>query len=105
MFNDAKRILRKYKLVLPLISNQKYNVYLKEIVKIISIDKDLTTHTARKTFAMVKLNDGFSIESVARMLGHNSIKVTQSTYAQVGVERIWNEYNKIEIEQQKTPLV
>ena len=105
MFNDAKRILRKYKLKLPVISNQKYNEYLKEIVKILSIDKDLTTHTARKTFAMVKLNDGFSIESVARMLGHNSIKVTQSTYAQVGVERIWNEYNKIEIEQQKTPLV
>ena len=88
LFNDAKRILKKYRLKLPVLTNQKYNEYLKEIVKILGINKELTTHTARKTFAMVKLNDGFSIESVAKMLGHNSIKITQSTYAQVGKERI-----------------
>jgi integrase/recombinase XerD len=104
MFNDAKRILRKYRLKLPVISNQKYNEYLKEIFKILSIDKDLTTHTARKTFAMIRINDGFSIESVARMMGHNSIKITQSTYAQVGIERISNEYSKIGFEYKKPPV-
>jgi integrase/recombinase XerD len=88
LFNDAKRILTKYNYKLPVISNQKYNDYLKEITKALKISKELTTHTARKTFAMVKLNDGFSIESVAKMMGHNSIKVTQSTYAQVNTGRI-----------------
>lgn len=105
MFDDAKRILKKYKFELPIISNQKYNEYLKEIVKILAIPKPLTTHTARKTFAMIRLNDGFSIESVARMMGHNSIKITQSTYAQVGIERINNEFEKIGFEYKKTPLI
>jgi site-specific recombinase XerD len=95
MFSDAKRILKKYKFKLPIVSNQKYNEYLKEITSILKIPKALTTHTARKTFAMIRLNDGFSIESVARMMGHNSIKITQSTYAQVGIERINNEFIKI----------
>lgn len=97
MFNDTRRILKKYNYKLPVISNQKYNDYLKEIFKIINIDKRLTTHTARKTFAMIKLNDGFSIESVAKMLGHNSIKITQSTYAQVGLGRIEAEQKRLGI--------
>lgn len=97
MFPDAKRILKKYKFKLPVISNQKYNQYLKEteIKQQLSSIKPLTTQTARKTFAMIRLNDGFSIESVARMLGHDSIKVTQKNYAQVGLDRINNEFEKI----------
>lgn len=101
MFADAKRILKKYKYKLPVISNQKYNEYLKEIIQTLSIPKPLTTHTARKTFAMIRLNDGFSIESVARMLGHNSIKITQKNYTQVGLERISNEFEKIGFQYKK----
>ena len=91
LFDEAVAILDKYAFSLPVITNQKYNAYMKEISEILGIEKKLTTHTARKTFATLKLNDGFSIESVAKMLGHNSIKITQSTYAQVGVLRIEND--------------
>ncbi len=95
VFPDAKRILLKYNFKLPVISLQKYNSYLTEIVDIVGIQKKLTTHTARKTFAMIRLNDGFSIESVAKMLGHNGIGVTQSTYATIGVNRIENELDNM----------
>lgn len=95
LFPDALRILKKYNYKLPIISLQKYNSYLTEIVDIVGIDKKLTTHTARKTFAMVKLNEGFSIESVAKMLGHSGITITQSTYATVSHERIKTELQNL----------
>ncbi len=97
LFNDPKRILRRYKNSLPIISLQKYNAYLKEITGVLGVKKELTTHTARKTFAMIQLNDGFSIESVAKMLGHNSIKITQSTYTFVSTNRIEAEQVKLGI--------
>lgn len=97
LFVEAKKILEKYNYELPEITNQRYNAYLKEVGEIIGINKILTTHTARKTFAMIKLNEGFSIEAVAKMLGHSTTKVTQSTYAAVGELRIRNEMHKLKI--------
>lgn len=68
---------------LPVLSNQKYNGYLKEIADICGIDKKLTTHTARHTFATtVTLENGVPIESVSKMLGHKNLKTTQH-YAKV----------------------
>ena len=59
-------------------SNQKMNAYLKEIVDLCKIKKPLTIHIARHTFATtVTLNNGVPIESVAKMMGHTSIKTTQ----------------------------
>lgn len=96
LFNKAREILDKYNNKLPIITNQKYNAYLKEINDILGFDKYLTTHTARKTFAMIKLNEeGMSIESVARMLGHNSTRTTQKTYSRVTHVRINNEVNQL----------
>ncbi len=91
LFAEARRLLKKYRDGPPVISNQKYNAYLKEIADILGIEKKLTTHTARKTFGSLILNKGWSIESVARMLGHANTSVTQSTYAQIGLSGVYNE--------------
>jgi integrase len=69
--------------LLPVMSNQKLNAYLKEIAVLCKITKLLTFHIARHTFATtVTLNNGVPIESVAKMMGHTSIKTTQ-IYAKV----------------------
>ncbi len=69
--------------LLPVPSNAKLNAYLKEVADICGINKHLTFHIARHTFATtVTLNNGVPIESVSKMLGHKSIKITQ-IYAKI----------------------
>ncbi len=69
--------------VLPVLTNQKMNAYLKEIADLCCIKKNLTTHLARHTFATtVTLSNGVSIESVSKMLGHKSLRTTQH-YAKI----------------------
>jgi integrase len=69
--------------LLPIPSNAKLNAYLKEVADICGINKHLTFHIARHTFATtVTLNNGVPIESVSKMLGHKSIKITQ-IYAKI----------------------
>ena len=69
--------------LLPILTNQRMNSYLKEIAAVCGIDKELTFHIARHTFATtVTLANGVPIESVSKMLGHKSIKTTQH-YAKV----------------------
>ena len=66
-----------------LLSNQRTNSYLKEIAMLCRIDKNLSFHVARHTFATtVTLQNGVPIESVSKMLGHTNIKTTQH-YAKV----------------------
>ena len=96
----AEKILRKYedhsqKLItaalLPVISNQKTNAYLKEIASACEIKKKLTFHLARHTFATtVTLANGISIESVSKMLGHQSLKTTQ-IYAKVIDKKLYDD--------------
>jgi len=88
----AKEILDRYSnnpecinenRVLPILSNQKMNSYLKEIADVCGINKNLTFHAARHTFATtVTLSNGVPIESVSKMLGHKNLKSTQ-IYARV----------------------
>jgi integrase len=69
--------------LLPVLSNQKMNAYLKEIADVCEIEKELTFHIARHTFATtVTLTNGVPLESVSKMLGHKNIKTTQH-YAKV----------------------
>ena len=69
--------------LLPILSNQKMNAYLKEIAAICEINKELTFHIARHTFATtVTLTNGVPIESVSKMLGHKNLRTTQH-YAKV----------------------
>ena len=70
-------------LLLPIPSNQKMNEYLKEIANLCGIEKKLTSHIARHTFATtVTLLNGVPIESVSKMLGHTNIRTTQH-YAKI----------------------
>ena len=74
--------------LLPVYSNQKMNEYLKEIATINNINKELTFHCARHTFATtVTLSNGVPIESVSKMLGHTNIKTTQH-YARITEQKI-----------------
>jgi site-specific recombinase XerD len=69
--------------VLPLLSNQKMNAYIKEIADLCGITMNLSFHVARHTFATtVTLTNGVPIESVSKMLGHKNIQSTQH-YARI----------------------
>ncbi len=74
--------------LLPVISNQKMNAYLKEIANLCGITKNITFHMARHTFATtVTLSNGVAIETVGNMLGHKNLKTTQ-VYAKVVQEKV-----------------
>lgn len=80
---EAKTILEKYKYKLPKISNQQFNMKLKTIAEESGIDKPLTSHFARHSCAMMLLNKGVRMETVAKILGHANTRVTESTYASI----------------------
>ena len=94
-------ILKKYELkrdgdfLLPVMSNAKYNLYLKEIASICGIEKNVTSHLARHTFATtVTYANGVSIESISKMLGHTKISTTQ-IYARIVDKTVSNEMDKL----------
>lgn len=77
--------------IFPILSNQKMNAYLKEIADVCGIQKELTFHIARHTFATtVTLSNGVPIETVSKMLGHTNIKTTQH-YAKILDSKISND--------------
>lgn len=87
-------ILDKYKgktkdnRLLPVLSNQKINAYLKEIADLCGIKKRLSYHLARHTFATTTtLSKGVPIETVSKMLGHTNIETTQ-IYARITNSKI-----------------
>ncbi len=88
LMEQAVSILAKYRnkvkggYLLPVLCNQKYNEYLKEIAELCGIEKEISTHSARHTFATLALNNGVALHNVAKMLGHSNIKMTQR-YARV----------------------
>ena len=71
------------------------NAYLKELADICGINKVITTHTARKSYASVLYQKGVSIGVIAKMLGHTSEKTTQRTYAFLTEDNVLNEAAKI----------
>lgn len=79
--------------LLPVLSNQKINAYLKEIADLSGVKKRLSYHLARHTFAMMSLSKGVPIESVSKMLGHTSIKTTQ-LYARITNKKIEEDMNR-----------
>jgi site-specific recombinase XerD len=87
----------KYNKVFPIHSNQKFNDYLKEVAAVCGINKVLTTHTARHTFATtVTLSNGVPIETVSALLGHRSIRTTQ-IYAKVVAQKVSNDMNDLKL--------
>ncbi len=97
-----EELIKKYKnfenpkgTLLPVLSNQKTNSYLKEIADVCEIQKKLTFHVARHTFATtVTLSNGVPIESVSKMLGHKSLKITQH-YAKILDEKLSEDMNNL----------
>ena len=83
----ALDIISKYQeeeILLPVISNQRFNSYLKEIADIVGLKKNLTHHIARKTFAStVLLFNDVPMEVVSELLGHSKISTTQDYYAKI----------------------
>jgi site-specific recombinase XerD len=88
----AAEIIKKYEnhprclnddTILPILTNQKMNGYLKEVGDLCDISKEITFHMARHTFATsVTLTNGVPIETVSKMLGHKNIQTTQH-YAKI----------------------
>lgn len=91
LFPIAKILYEKYNGQLPRFVNGTYNRLLKEIAPLLSINKHLTTHTARKTFATLKNEMGYSTESIKDMLGHKSIRTTETHYIRVNRKRVLKE--------------
>lgn len=79
---------------LPVMSNQKYNDYLKLIQASCGINKNLTTHVARHTFATYLLNKDVPIETVSRAVGHSSVKQT-AHYARLLGSKVIEDMKKL----------
>lgn len=93
-YEDDPRAISNGKLF-PVMSNQKMNSYLKEIADLCGIDKNLTFHLARHTFATtVTLSDGVPIETVSKMLGHTKIATTQ-IYAKVLERKVSDDMERL----------
>lgn len=87
ILRQTRAILEKYNYKLPVITNQKMNDYIKEAAIIAGFPsekvEDFSTHIARKTAGMFLLNSGLRLETVSKILGHKSIKVTERYYAKI----------------------
>lgn len=91
---DAINIARKYDFHLPLISNQRYNIYLKEIGALCGIDKPMHSHIGRHTAATYLLNRSVPMEMVAKVLGHRTTLQTRH-YAKLLDKSVFDEFKKL----------
>lgn len=91
----AISILKKYDYSLPVIANQNMNIALKTIAAYAGINKQITSHYARHTAAMLALNNGVPIETVSKMLGHSNIRTTQ-IYANMLNDKVEDAYDIVE---------
>ncbi len=104
LLSQALAIIDKYKdhqvtvvseSLLPVITNEKLNAYLKEVANFVGIKKNLTFHMARHTFATtITLSNGVPIETVSKILGHTKISTTQ-IYARVLEHKISADMNNL----------
>jgi site-specific recombinase XerD len=104
LLTQALEILDRYKSypscdnadrLLPVLSNQKMNSYLKEIADCCGIQKPFTYHTARHTFATtITLSNGVPIETVSKMLGHRNLKTTQH-YAKILDNKVGDDMRRL----------
>jgi len=105
LMDKAEKLISKYKehpaksnqdIVLPVISNQKMNQYLKIIMQLAGINKLITCHVARHSFATNSLEFNIPIETVSRMLGHTNIKTTQ-IYAKITETKLMNDFTAFDL--------
>lgn len=87
----AIHILEKYEFNLPKYTNEVYNRILKEIAALCGINKRISTHIGRKTFATLKDSEGWSRETISKMLGHKTYRTTEMYYLGDSFARVENE--------------
>lgn len=98
----AENVLKRYEYQLPVISNQRFNSYLKEIATIVGLDIKLTHHVARKTFATtILLYNDVPMEVVSELLGHSKLSITQEHYAKVVQKKISEQMIKLKLKLNK----
>jgi len=105
LLETAQLLIKKYEnhpmamvseTLFPVITNEKVNLYLKEIADAVGIKKNLTFHMARHTFATtVTLSNGVPIETVSKLLGHTKLTTTQ-IYARVLEEKLSQDMNALQ---------
>lgn len=91
---EVMEIVKHYNGKLPKFSNQQYNMRLKLVAGYAGINKDIASHWGRRTCGMLLLNRGVSMEVVSKVLGHSSIRTTESVYAKLLPKTIVREVTK-----------
>lgn len=83
LLQPVMEILKRHDFRLPKMSNQQYNMRLKVLADTAKLKEPITSHYGRRTAGYMLLNNGMSIEQVAKVLGHANIKTTQAVYAKI----------------------
>lgn len=91
---SAISILGRYDGIPPQIDLTIYNVKLKKVAELAGIKEKISSHWARHTFAMICLNNGMSVEVLAKILGHSDIKTTQ-IYAAIVQDTVTKQFNEV----------
>ena len=92
---QALEVLKKYDFKLPVITNQQYNLRLQSVAAAAGLDKKVTSHMGRHSFAVLCLNKGLSMESVSKMLGHTNTNTTH-VYAKLLNSKLEKDYESLE---------
>jgi integrase len=97
-FEKIDALWRKYNYNFKKMSGNAYRGNIKLIAKEVGITKKIVSHTGRKTCAMIKLNyEGYGIAGVSKILGHASIKTTETYYAKVELTLLSRELDRLGI--------
>lgn len=91
VLKEIRPILEKYNYKIPRITGEQYNVRLKVLADIAKINKRISSHWARRTFACIMINRGVRAETLAQMMGHSDIKTTMGFYARMSKGTVVNE--------------
>ena len=97
LLTPAIEIINKYNGKLPVISNVKYNEYLKIVAQAAGIDKPVSSHWARHTGATLLLNEGIPMQIVSKICGHSSTKITEHVYAKLLDETVVDALSNIDL--------
>lgn len=97
ILSPAWDILMKYEGKLPIISNVKYNEYLKLVAHVVGIEKPVSSHWARHTGATLLLNEGVNMKIVSKICGHSSTRITEQIYAKLLDETVVDAVQNLEI--------
>ena len=100
---EGKRIHEEYDYELPILKNQKYNAYLKEVQDICGLDKVLTTHVGRKTYVCYLYQKQVPVQVIATIVGHTTCQTTLKYYAKMDKQTIFKELRKRHVANETKP--